>query len=435
MTGTTAPLTGEHLLRDLAPQVLGAIVRRFGDFHAAEDAVQEALLAAATQWPGDGLPDNPRGWLIHVAARRMTDQVRSDLARRRREAAVVAQAPADEHIAAAPDALSVPDLAASLGGSTIDSGSDDDTLILLFMCSHPALSRSAAISLTLRAVGGLTTAEIAQAFLVPEATMAQRISRAKQRIKASAIPFRLPTPAERAGRLAAVLHVLYLVFNEGYSTSSGRDLQRHDLSAEAIRLTRRVHALLAEDAEVAGLLALMVLTDARRRARTGPDGELIPLDRQDRALWDRAAIDEGMALVRQALSRGSVGAYQLQAAIAALHDEARRVEDTDWPQILALYGLLERMSDNPMVTLNRAIAAAMVHGAPAGLQLLATLDADPRVAGHYRLHAVRAHLLEMSGADAAAVTEYRTAGDLTRSIPERNYLLTQAARLDRGRRR
>ena len=433
MTGTTAPLTGEHLLRDLAPQVLGAIVRRFGDFHAAEDAVQEALLAAAMQWPNEGVPDNPRGWLIHVAARRITDQLRSDRARRRREAEVVSQAAPEGHMLAAPDALlSVPDLASSLGASTIDSDSDDDTLILLFLCSHPALTRSAAIALTLRAVGGLATAQIAQAFLVPEATMAQRISRAKQRIKASAIPFRLPTPAERAERLAAVLHVLYLVFNEGYSTSSGRDLQRPDLSAEAIRLTRRVHALLPGDAEVAGLLALMLLTDARRRARTGPEGELIPLDQQDRALWDRAAIEEGMALVTQALSRGVVGAYQLQAAIAALHDEAQRVEDTDWPQILALYGLLERMSDNPMVTLNRAIATAMVQGPSAGLQMLATLDSNSRLAGHHRVHAVRAHLLEMSGAAEAAVIEYRAAADLTRSIPERNYLLTRAARLDGG---
>ncbi len=429
MTEIKAACTGEHLLRELAPQVLGAVVRRFGDFHAAEDAVQEALLAAAMQWPTQGVPDNPRGWLIHVAARRLTDQLRSDLARRRREATVIAQTPADEHVIAAPDALAVANLASGIGGSAIDGESDDDTLILLFMCSHPALTRSAAIALTLRAVGGLTTAEIANAFLVPEATMAQRISRAKQRIKASAIPFRLPTGAERAERIAAVLHVLYLIFNEGYSATSGPELQRHDLSVEAIRLTRRVRALLPGDGEVAGLLALMLLTDARRRARTGPDGELIPLDKQDRTLWDRAQIDEGLTLITHTLSRGAVGGYQLQAAIAALHDEAPRVEDTDWPQILALYGLLERMSDNPMVTLNRAVAAAMVHGASAGLQMLAALESDARVAGHYRLHAVRAHLLEMSGADDAAVEEYRAAADLTRSIPERNYLLTQAARL------
>ena len=309
----------------------------------------------------------------------------------------------------------------------------DDTLILLFMCCHPALTRPSAIALTLRAVGGLTTAEIANAFLVPEATMAQRISRAKQRIKTSGVPFRMPTDQERAERLGAVLHVLYLIFNEGYASSIGPDLQRSDLANEAIRLTRAVHNLLppaGEGAgEVAGLLALMLLTDARRPARTGPDGELIPLAEQDRTLWDRAAISEGIALVSATLSRGSIGSYQLQAAIAAVHDEAARAEDTDWPQILALYGLLKRMSDNPMVTLNHAIAAAMVHGPPAGLKLLEALDADERMAGHYRLDAVRAHLLEKAGDPQAAVAHYLAAARRTTSIPERNYLSTQAARL------
>jgi RNA polymerase sigma factor (sigma-70 family) len=405
-------------LRDLAPQVLGAVVRRFGDFAAAEDAVQEALLAAALQWPREGVPDNPRGWLIHVAARRMTDHVRSELARRRREETVVSESPA------------LVDFEASVGdpsrGTPLDQ---DDTLILLFMCCHPSLTQPSAIALTLRAVGGLTTAEIASAFLVPEATMAQRISRAKQRIKSSGVPFRLPTAGERADRLSAVLHVLYLIFNEGYASSSGPDLQRSDLANEAIRLTRAVHRLLPGDGEVAGLLALMLLTDARRRARTGPDGDLIPLTEQDRSLWDRAAIEEGVALVTATLSRGSVGAYQLQAAIAAVHDEAPRAEDTDWPQILALYGLLERMADNPMVTLNRAIAYAMVHGAPAGLTQLETLDTDPRLAGHYRLEAVRAHLHEMAGNRDAAMAHYQTAASRTASVPERNYLLTKAARL------
>jgi RNA polymerase sigma factor (sigma-70 family) len=408
--------TGENLLRELAPQVLGAVIRRFGDFSAAEDAVQEALLAAATQWPEEGVPDNPRGWLIHVAARRVTDHLRAELARRRRETFVVMQAPADAQVVPAVD-------------SEAATNPDDDTLILLFMCCHSALTRPSAIALTLRAVGGLTTAEIANAYLVPEPTMAQRISRAKQRIKTSGVPFRMPSDTERAERLSAVLHVLYLIFNEGYASSSGPTLQRSDLSTEAIRLTRAVHTLLPNDGEVAGLLALMLLTDARRAARTGPDGELISLADQDRTLWDRDAISEGTALITETLSRGSIGAYQLQAAIAALHDEAARTEDTDWPHILALYGLLKRMSDNPMVTLNHAIAAAMVHGAAAGLELLKTLDADARLAGHYRLDAVRAHLLEMFGDHEAAVAHYQAAAGRTTSIPERNYLTMRAARL------
>jgi len=359
VTAASLDFTGESLLRELAPQVLGAVVRRFGDFSAAEDAVQEALLAAAVQWPDEGMPENPRGWLIQVAARRMTDRVRTELARRRREAVVVMQVPADQRVAPAAD---------SGGGAD-----QDDTLVLLFMCCHPALTRPSAIALTLRAVGGLTTAEIANAFLVPEATMAQRISRAKQRIKASGVPFRMPTDRERADRLSAVLHILYLIFNEGYATSAGPSLQRTDLSNEAIRLTRAVHQLLPADGEVSGLLALMLLTDARRPARTGPDGELIPLTEQDRTLWERQAIAEGIALITATLSKGSVGPYQLQAAIAAVHDEAARAEDTDWPQILALYGLLKRMSDNPMVALNHAIAVAMVEGPAAGLARLDSL--------------------------------------------------------------
>jgi RNA polymerase sigma factor (sigma-70 family) len=406
---------GESLLRDLAPQVLGAVVRRFGDFAAAEDAVQEALFAAARQWPAEGMPDNPRGWLIQVAVRRMTDQVRAELARRRREAIVVMQAPADEQIVPAPDS-----------GTALEQ---DDTLILLFMCCHPALTRPSAIALTLRAVGGLTTAEIANAFLVPEATMAQRISRAKQRIKTSGVPFGLPGERDRQARLDAVLHVLYLIFSEGYASSIGASLQRSDLANDAIRLTRAVHRLLPGDGEVAGLLALMLLTDARRAARTTADGDLIPLDKQDRSLWSRQAIEEGIALISATLSRGSVGAYQLQAAIAALHDEAPRAEDTDWPQILALYGLLTRMADNPMVALNHAVAAAMVDGPAAGLKLLEPLDRDPRIAGHYRLSAVRAHLLELAGDRDAAIVQYQSAAARTASVPERNYLTTQAARL------
>jgi len=402
----------EDLLRELAPQVLGAVIRRFRDFAAAEDAVQEAMVAAAVQWPEEGLPDHPRAWLIQVAGRRMTDYQRSELARRRRETAVAMQA---DELAAPPG---------------IESETDqDDTLILLFMCCHAALTPSSAIALTLRAVGGLTTAEIAKAFLVPEATMAQRISRAKQSIKASGVPFRLPTDQERTERLRAVLHVLYLIFSEGYTSSTGPHLLRRELSGEAIRLTRIVNSLLPGDGEVAGLLALMLLTDARRAARTGPGGELISLTKQDRTLWDREQISEGSAILTATLSRGSIGAYQLQAAIAAVHDEAARAEDTDWPQILALYDLLKRMSDNPMVMLNHAIAAAMVRGPSAGLELLDALDADGRLAGHYRLDAVRAHLLEMAGDLRAAIELYRTAANRTTSRPERNYLITQAARL------
>jgi len=407
-----------QLLRNLAPQVLAAVVRRHGDFAAAEDAVQEALVAAATQWPRQGVPDNPRGWLIHVAGRRMLDHVRAELARKRREVFVVMQAPADDLVVAAPDA---PDADAPPAG--------DDTLTLLFMCCHPALTQPSAIALTLRAVGGLTTAEIGNAFLVPEATMAQRISRAKQSIKKSGVVFRMPTADERADRLAAVLHVLYLIFNEGYTTSSGPSLARVDLSSEAIRLAREVHAQLPDAPEVTGLLALMILTDARRPARTGPEGELIPLDEQDRSRWDRAAISEGVALITQALSRGAVGAYQLQAAIAAVHDEAARAEDTDWPQIVALYEVLMQITDNPMVTLSHAIAMAMVHGPATGLALLKPLDGDARFAGHHRLAAVRAHLLELAGDDGGALAHYRTAADRTTSTPERNYLLTRAARL------
>jgi RNA polymerase sigma factor (sigma-70 family) len=406
----------ENLLRELAPRVLGVVTRRFHDFAAAEDAVQEALLAASLQWPREGVPDNPRGWLIQVAGRRMMDYLRSEEARRRRE-----ELAAGEAAQLAPPVDVNPEL------------EQDDTLTLFFMCCHPSLTSSSAIALTLRAVGGLTTAEIANAFLVPEATMAQRISRAKATIKASGVPFQLPTFQDQAQRIRSVLHVLYLIFNEGYTSSTGPQLQRLELAREAIRLARCIHTLLLEDAEVAGLLALMLLTDARRAARTGPDGELIPLTKQDRNLWDKAQISEGIALLTAALSKGPVGAYQLQAAIAAVHDEAARAEDTDWPQILALYELLRRMSDNPMVMLNHAVAVAMVRGPSRGLELLKTLDADPRIAGHHRLDAVRAHLLEMAGDPQGAVTHYRIAASRTTSTPERNYLITQAARLSEGR--
>ena len=405
--------SSEHLLRELAPQVLGAVMRRFGDFAAAEDAVQEALVAAARSWPRQGVPDSPRGWLIQVAYRRMTDHLRSESARKRRETA----AAMDAERAAPPPAEQA-------------EAERDDAVTLLFMCCHDALTPASAIALTLRAVGGLTTAEIAHAFMVPEATMAQRISRAKQTIRTSGVPFRPPTGDDRDRRLGAVLHVLYLIFNEGYTTSAGPNLQRDDLSRQAIRLARTIHAELPDDPEVAGLLALMLLTDARRRARTGAHGELIPLTKQDRTLWDRELIAEGVALVCTTLSKGAIGPYQLQAAIAAIHDEAARAEDTDLPQILALYGLLERMTDNPMVTLNRAIASAMVQGPAAGLALIEELARDGRLDGSHRVDAVRAHLLEMSGDYAAAVDHYRAAAARTTNLPERDYLLTQAARLE-----
>jgi RNA polymerase sigma factor (sigma-70 family) len=401
------PATVDALLRELAPQVVGAVARRYGDVDDAEDAVQEALLAAARQWPADGMPDDPRGWLIAVAARRMTDGWRREAARRRREVVAAAREPA----AAAP------------------ASDHDDSLTLLFLCCHPALTPASAIPLTLRAVGGLTTAEIARAFLVPEATMAQRISRARQRIKAAGASFAMPPAGEFAERLRSVLHVLYLIFTEGYAASSGASVARSELSTEAIRLTRMVHASLPDDPEVAGLLALMLLNEARRPARTGPAGELVPLAEQNRALWDAGLIAEGVALVLSALPKGAVGEYQLQAAIAALHDEAGMPEDTDWPQILALYGLLEQMTANPFVTLNRAVAAAMVDGPKAGLTLLATLD--ERLPGHHRLDAVRAHLLEMDGDSESAIANYRTAAGRTTSEAERQYLLTCAARLAR----
>jgi RNA polymerase sigma factor (sigma-70 family) len=410
MTGTNV----EDLLRQLAPQVLAAVVRRYGHFDIAEDAVQEALLAAALQWPKDGVPENPRAWLITVASRRLTDLLRSEQARQRREGVVAQWTLPDQWLA--PPADTPPTDA-------------DDTLILLFMCCHPSLSPASQIALTLRAVGGLATAEIARAFLVPEATMTRRISRAKQRIKESGIGFGMPVPAERAERLAAVLHVLYLIFNEGYVTTSGPMLQRADLATEAIRLTRMLHRALPSDPEVAGLLALMLLTDARRPARTDPQGEVIPLAEQDRTRWNSEHIAEGVALLTDALSRGVAGPYQLQAAIAAVHDEAPSAEATDWPQIVALYELLRQMSDNPVVAMNHAVAVAMVRGPHVGLELLDKLTADERIAEDHRLFGARAHLLEMSGDREAAREAYQAAAARTSSLPKQRYLLTRAARL------
>jgi RNA polymerase sigma factor (sigma-70 family) len=378
-------------------------VRRFGDFDAAEDATQEALLAAAIRWPQDGLPEQPRGWLIQTAERRLIDQFRSDRARRSRESRAVQLE------------------------TTGEASEQDDTLLVLFMCCHPSLTPASAIALTLRAVGGLTTSEIAKAFLVDEATMAQRISRAKQRIKSSGEPFAMPTAAGHTARLRSVLHVLYLIFNEGYTSSDGQELHRAELSDEAIRLTRMVHRLLPDDGEIIGLLALMLLIDARRAARVDAAGELIPLSEQDRALWDQALLAEGLALVNSAVGLGAVGEYQLQASIAAVHARARNADETDWPQILALYGLLEQMTGNPVVTLNRAVAAAMAEGPATGLTVLD--EVEEQLDGNYRLDAVRAHLLEMAGDSAAALRHYRAAAGRTTNLPEQRYLLKQAARL------
>ena len=397
----------EDLLRDLAPRVLGSLVRRYGQFDACEDAVQEALLAASGQWAEEGIPDNPRAWLVAVASRRLVDEWRSESARRRREESV-----------------------AVLESTGPDLTSDqDDTLTLLFLCCHPSLSAPSQLALTLRAVGGLTTAEIAKAFLVPEATMAQRISRAKERIRSTGRHFDLPPESERTDRLRVVLQVLYLIFNEGYTASSGAEVHRTDLTTEAIRLSRLLLQLMPGEGEVAGLLALMLLTDARRAARTNLDGSLVPLDEQKRELWNGDQIAEGVALIPRTLGRGLVGPYQLQAAIAAVHDEAPTARETDWPQILALYEVLERMSPGPVVTLNRAVALAMVNGPRAGLALLGTLDTDERMVHNHRLEAVRGHLLELAGYLVGARASYQRAARMTASLPEQRYLAMRAARL------
>ena len=404
----------EGLLRRLAPEVLGVLLRRHRQFDACEDAVQEALVDAALQWPAEGVPEHPRAWLITVASRRLTDTWRAEQARRDREDADFAAAPPSQQVAPAPD-------------DEVPSG--DDALALLFLCCHPSLSPSSQLALTLRAVGGLTTTEIARAFLVPHATMAQRISRAKATIRAAGARFSMPPEHVRGARLRVVLHVLYVIFNEGYTATSGPSLQRRDLAEEAIRLTRIVHRLLPADGEVAGLLALMLLTESRQAARTGPDGSLFPLAEQDRALWRGDLIREGTELVAATLPHATLGPYQLQAAIAAVHAEAPSSDETDWPQVLALYELLERVAPNPMVTLNRAVALAMVDSPRAGLDLLATLDDDERLATHHRLASVRAHLLELAGDTVAARENFKLAASQTTSAPEQRHLELRAARM------
>ncbi len=404
----------DDLLRGLAPEVLGAVVRRHGHFDLAEDAVQDALIAAAEQWPTAGRPESPRAWLITVAARRLTDRLRAEQARRHREEAVA------EWTAVEP----------SPGSAGPDAARDfDDSLVLLFLCCHPSLSPASQIALTLRAVGGLTTAEIARALLVPEATMTRRISRAKRTVEASGTPFRLPGGDERAGRLAAVLHVLYLVFTEGYAATSGPRLQRVELADEAIRLTRLAWRLMPDEPEVTGLLALMLLTHARRGARAAPDGTPIPMPEQDRERWDRDEIREGVALVERAIRRRRPGPYQLQAAIAALHDRAPVAGMTDWPQILALYDRLLAFSENPVTRLNRAVAVAMVDGPVAALAIVDALADDGRLSADHRVLAVRAHLLELLGDRAGARAAYAEAAGRATSLPRRRYLNAQVARL------
>jgi RNA polymerase sigma factor (sigma-70 family) len=399
-----------EIAREHAPHVLGALLRRFGQFDACEDAVQDALLDAIAAWPRQGIPQSPKSWLFTVASRRMIDEVRSEHARRRRE----------QEYAAATRRLDEPP----------EPGSDSDhSLTLLFLCCHPALSGPSQVALTLRAVGGLTTAQIAAAFLVPEPTMAQRISRAKQAIRASGAQFEMPGPGERMARLGIVLHVLYLIFNEGYTATTGAGLTSIELSSEAIRLTRLLCGLLPDDSEVAGLLALMLLTDARRAARTGADGSLIPLDEQDRSAWDTERIAEGVALISAVLPRGQPGPYQVQAAIAAVHDEAESVDSTEWAEVLGLYEVLEQLAPGPMVSLNRAVAVAMAVGPAAGLDVVRQLESSGQLAGHHRLYSTRAHLLEMCGDVAGALAGYGEAARRTTSLPERRYLMGRAARL------
>jgi RNA polymerase sigma factor (sigma-70 family) len=405
----------EDVWRECAPHVTGALIRKYGDFDLAEDAVQEALLAAARQWPRDGMPDNPRGWLVTVASRRLVDQWRADESRAERELQVAVAATGDGFVAPAADVES--------------AGDSDDSLTLLILCCHPALTRPSQVALTLRAVAGLTTGQIAHAFLIPEATMAQRISRAKARLRDAGARFALPSRGELPGRVAAVAHVLYLIFTEGHTATVGGTLTDVSLADEAIRLTRQLYRQLRDADEVGGLLALMLLTHARRAARSADDGALISLADQDRALWDRPLLDEGIRLVEQVLPTGRVGPYQLQAAIAAVHAEAASAEETDWVQIESLYRMLGRIAPSPVVTLNHAVAVAMAYGAGPALAMVEPLLDDPQLRRHHRLHAVHAHLLELSGRLADARDAYATAARYATSIPEQRHLNAQAARL------
>jgi RNA polymerase sigma factor (sigma-70 family) len=402
--------------RRASPHVLGALLRRHGDFGDCEDAAQEALVAAAQQWPRDGIPDNPRGWLVRVASRRLIDQARAARARAAREEAAAAAQPRDAEQAPAADAPPVPET--------------DDTLQLLLLCCHPALTRPSQVALTLRAVAGLSTVQVASAFLVPEATMAQRVSRAKATLRSAGARFEAPAEADAPGRVAAVLDVLHLVFNEGHTRSGGDTLLDTSLALEAIRLTRQLRRLLPDHDEVAGALALMLLTHARTDARTDESGDLVPMSEQDRSRWDQGLIAEGVAILEEVLPRGHVGRYQLQAAIAAVHAEAPTAEETDWLQICLLYEMLEKVAPSPAVRLNRAVAEGMSLGPAQGLALVEPLVNDPAMRRHHRTYAVQAHLLEMAGRPEEAVRAYRKAAQLTASQPEQRYLNARVNRLE-----
>jgi len=417
MTGADAmPVTPavEHLLRTEAPQVLGALVRRFGHFEFAEDAVQEALLAASQAWPAQGVPQDPRSWLIRIGYRRMVDLLRSDQARRQRE----------QRTGLAEAVMRVP------GRQPQPVPGTDDSLTLLLLCCHPALSTASQVALTLRAVGGLTTAEIAHAFGTSESTMGTRISRAKAQLAKAGARFTAPTDTDRSSRIAAVMQVLYLIFNEGYTASAGRQLGRVDLTGEAIRLARMLRDLLPDDAEATGLLALMLLTEARRPARTTSQDELVPLDDQDRTQWNVELIREGTELIDGVWGRRQVGPYQLQAAVAAVHACALSPEQTDWPQIAALYLWLERLNPTGPVRLSRVVAVAKAYGPARGLALLDEvnrrhrLDQEPLT--RQRERAVRAHLVQLTGDAAGAATLYREAAELTNNQVERRYLRGRA---------
>lgn len=402
----------EDVWRRELPHVLRALLRRHGDFGQCEDAAQEALEAASRQWPRDGEPADPRGWLVRVASRRLIDRIRSDRARAAREAAEAAEWPRD--------ALVAPSAAA-------DAPDTDDSMQLLLLCCHPALTRASQVALTLRAVAGLSTGQIAAAFLVPETTMAQRVSRAKATLRAAGTRFETPDAAELPSRVAAVLDVLYLVFNEGYTRSEGTQLVDASLADEAIHLTRQLHRALPDHDEVAGALALMLLIHARTRARTDESGDLVPLADQDRRLWDAELIAEGVRILEEVLPHGHVGAHQLQASIAAVHAEARTPDETDWLQITMLYQMLEHTAPQPTVTLNRAVAVGMAFGPERGLEVVDPLLDDPSMRRHHRTHAVRAHLLEMAGRRDEAMEAYTRATRLTASIPEQRYLNARRA--------
>ncbi len=408
----------DDVWRREAPHVLGALLHRYGDLGECEDAAQDAAEAAAAQWPVRGVPDEPRAWLIRVASRRLIDRVRADTARFHRET---------RHAVRGLDRVDVAPDAGEVAGSDLD-----DTLRLFFLCCHPVLSRPSQVALCLRVVAGLGVEQIAAAYLVPARTMTQRLSRARAALRQADARFVMPSAEELPARVAAVVDVCHLVFTEGYTRTSGESLVDVPLAEEAIRLTRQVYTALPDHDEVAGALALMLLTHARSPARVDAGGDLVPLAEQDRSRWRRDLIGEGVALLERALPRGHVGRYQLQAAIAAVHAEAGTYQATDWLQISILYDMVSRVAPAPAVTLNHAVAVAMAHGPAAGLAMLEPLRSDPAMRRHHRLYAVRAHLLELDGDTGGAAEDYRRAAQLTASLPEQRYLHRRHARLSDG---